>query len=81
MEFFNSREAIASIIGDIVDFYSSKNLNCIGVLSSFKNLFSHFHDFLKSNGSSDFGHSETGSGAKKRVVLRREIFHSNFKVE
>ena len=23
-------------------------------------------------GSSDFGHAETGNGAKKRVVLRRE---------
>ena len=30
---------------------------------------------------SDFGHNENGSGAKKRVGLRREIFHSNFKVE
>ena len=27
----------------------------------------------------DFGHAETGNGAKKRVVLRREIFRSNFK--
>ena len=24
--------------------------------------------------SSDFGHAETGNGAKKRVVLRREFF-------
>ena len=30
---FNSREAIAAIIGDIVVFYNSKNLNCIGALS------------------------------------------------
>ena len=31
--------------------------------------------FRKSNWSSDFGHAvETGNGAKKRVVLRREIF-------
>ena len=36
---------------------------------------------LKSNWSSDFGHAETGNGAKKRVVLRREFFRSNFKVE
>ena len=40
-----------------------------------------FSWFLKSNWSSDFGHAETGSGAKKRVVLRREIFCSKFKVE
>ena len=30
---FNSREAIATIIGDIVVFYYSKNLNCIEALS------------------------------------------------
>ena len=29
----NSREAIAAIIGDILIFYDSKNLNCIGALS------------------------------------------------
>ena len=29
----NSREAIAATIGDIVVFYNSKNLNCIGALS------------------------------------------------
>ena len=33
-----------------------------------------FSRFLKSNWSSDFGHAETGNGAKKRVVLRREFF-------
>ena len=33
-----------------------------------------FSSFLKSNWSSDFGHAETGNGAKKRVVLRREFF-------
>ena len=40
-----------------------------------------FSCFLKSNWSSDFGHAETGNGAKKRVVLRREFFRSKFKVE
>ena len=30
--FINSREAIAAIIEDIVVFYNSKNLNCIGAL-------------------------------------------------
>ena len=39
-------------------FYHSKNLKCIGALSFW---------------SSDFGHAETRSGAKKRVVLRRKI--------
>ena len=33
-----------------------------------------FRIFLKSNWSSDFGHAETGNGAKKRVVLRRKFF-------
>ena len=33
-----------------------------------------FSWFLKSNWSGDFGHAETGNGAKKRVVLRREFF-------
>ena len=40
-----------------------------------------FSWFLKSNWSNDFGHAEIGSGAKKRVVLWFEIFHSKFKVE
>ena len=33
---FNSREAIAAIMIDIVVFYNSKILNCIGALSFFK---------------------------------------------
>ena len=40
-----------------------------------------FSWFLKSNWSSDFGHAETGNGAKTRVVLRREFFRSKFIVE
>ena len=37
---------IAAVIGDIVVFYNSKNLNCIGALFLFfKDLFTHFHDF------------------------------------
>ena len=39
-----------------------------------------FSCFLKSNWSSDFGHAETGSGAKKQVILRC-VFNSNFKVQ
>ena len=31
-------------------------------------------EVLKSNLSSDFGEAETGNGAKKLVVLRREFF-------
>ena len=53
-------------------FYNSKNLNCIGVLSFLRSV--HTFSFLKSNLSSYFGHAETGNGAKKRVVLRREFF-------
>ena len=41
----------------------------------------HTFSCLKSNSGSDFGHAETGSGAEKRVVLRREFSYSNFKVE
>ena len=53
-------------------FYNSMNLNCIGALSFSVHTFLWF---LKSNWSSDFGHAETGSGAKrKRVVLPRELF-------
>ena len=40
-----------------------------------------FSWFLKSNWYSHSGHAETGSGAKKREVLRREFFCSKFKVE
>ena len=32
------------------------------------------------NWSSDFGHAETESGAKKLVVLRREFFYSRSRV-
>ena len=72
---FNSRTAIAgAIIGLLLVFYNSKNLNCIGALSFFLSSVHTFSGFLKSNWSSDFGHAETGSGAKKQVVLRREIF-------
>ena len=45
-DFINSRTAIAgAIIGLLLVFYNSKNLNCIGALSFFKDLFTHFHDF------------------------------------
>ena len=40
-----------------------------------------FSWFLELNLSSDFGHAETGSGAKNRVVLRSGFFNSIFKVE
>ena len=33
-----------------------------------------FSRFLKSNWSSNFDHAETGSGAKKELVLRCEVF-------
>ena len=69
----NSREAIVAIIGDIVVFYNSKNLNCIGALSFLK-ICSHIFMIFEVKLSSDFGHDETGRGAKRRVVLRREIF-------
>ena len=54
-------------------FYNLKNLICIGVLSFFK-ICSHIFMIFKSNWSSDFGHTETGSGRKKRVVLQLEFF-------
>ena len=45
----NSRTAIAgAIIGLLLVFCNSKNLNCIGALSFFfKDLFTHFHDFCQ----------------------------------
>ena len=43
---FNSREAIAAIIADIVVFFNnSMNLNCIGALSFYKDMFTYFYDF------------------------------------
>ena len=39
--FFNSRQAIAAIIGDIVVFFNSKILNCIGALCFFFKMCSH----------------------------------------
>ena len=79
--FNNSRTAIAgAIIGLLLVFYNSKNLNCIGALSFFK-ICSHVFMILKSNWSSDFGHAETANGAKNRVLLRHEFFCSSFKVE
>ena len=84
---FNSREAIAAIIGDIVVFLQSKNwivlVLCLFQFKEFELYWGAvfflwsvltFSWFLKSNWSSDFGHAETGNGAKKRVVLRREFF-------
>ena len=42
----NSFTAIAgAIIGLLLVFYNSKNLNCIGALIFFKDLFTHCHDF------------------------------------
>ena len=52
-------------------FYNSKDLNYIGALSS--DLFTIFHDFSEIEVIL-YGHAETGSGAKKRVVLRGKIF-------
>ena len=59
-----------------------KNLSFSGGYYSAPNFFLQFKEselywgavFLRSNWSGDFGHAETGSGSKKRVVLRREIF-------
>ena len=71
---FNSRTAIeGAMIGLLLVFYNTKNLNCTGALSFLRSVYI-FSYFLKSNGSSDFGQAETGNEAKKRVVLRREIF-------
>ena len=60
-------------------YYNSKNLNCFGALFFLRSVHT-FSWFLKSNCSSDFGHAETGSGAKKRFCGVK-IFCSNFKVE
>ena len=41
----NSTEATAAIIGDILVFYNSNNLNCIGALSFYKDLVTTFYDY------------------------------------
>ena len=69
---------------------SNFELNCIGDPNEFELYWGAvfflrsvhtFSSFLNSNCSSDFGHAEIGNVAKKRVVMRREIFRSNFKEE
>ena len=43
---FNSRcHPLKRLLFRRFPFYNSKNLNCIGALSFFKDLFTHFHDF------------------------------------
>ena len=59
-------------------FFLNSKTNCIGVLSFLWSDHT-FSWFFKSSWSSCFGHIETGSGAKKRVVLRREVFTLIFK--
>ena len=43
---FNSRDGIAAIIGDIMVFYNSKNLYCLGALSFLRSVHP-FSFFLK----------------------------------
>ena len=71
----NSRTAIAGdIIGLLLVFLQFKEFELYWGAVFFLISVHTFLWFLKSNWSSDFGHAETGSGAKKRVVLRRDIF-------
>ena len=77
LTFINSRTAIAgAIIGLLLVFLQFKEFELYwgAVFFFFLRSVHTFSWFLKSNWSSDFGHAETGNGAKKRVVLRREIF-------
>ena len=65
---FNSREAIADIIGETVVFFTIQKIwfalgRCLFLRSIHK-----FSWFLKSNLSSSFGHANTGTGAKKRGI-------------
>ena len=70
---FNSRTAIAgAIIGLLLAFLQFKEFE-----SYSGDVFLQFKEFELYLGA----RAETGSGAKKRVVLRREVFRSNFKVE
>ena len=48
-------------------------MNCIGALSFLRSV-NTFSLFLKSNWNHDFDHAETVSGAKKKVVLRCDLF-------
>ena len=90
----NSREAIAAIIGDILIFYDSKNLNCIGVLSFydskrsigevlFLNQF-YWSDFWsgKWNAWKNFlGWTKVKSGAKSERFLFIPLFLRERKIE
>ena len=60
------------------NFYNSKNLICFGALSFLRSV--HTFMIFEVKFKLWFWSRETGNGAKKRVVLRREVFHSNFKV-
>ena len=78
--FFISREAIAVIIGDIVGFHNSKNLNCIGALS-FRDLFTHFHDFCSQIGVVILVTPKQEVERKSEWFCDVKFCHSNFKVE
>ena len=71
-------------------FTIQRNWIVLGSCPFFKYLLIQFHDFWSQIGVvigvvrsqiGDFGHAEAENGEKKRVVLQRNIFCSNFKVE
>ena len=62
-------------------FYKSKNLNCIGALSFFKDLFTHFHDFWSQIGVVILVTPKQEVERKSEWFCGVKFFHSNFKVE
>ena len=79
--YFNSLNCNSGLL--LLNFYISKNLNCIGALSFSRSVhaFFGFHASEKSNYSGGFDHTEIGKGAKNRVNLERDFFQNTFKVE
>ena len=64
----------------LLGFLQFKEFELYWVAVFFK-ICSHTFMIFQSNWSSDFDHAETGSGAKKRVVLGLEFFLLKFKIE
>ena len=72
--FYNSLivRSMFSCLFSQLNFFELYVRNCLAMF--FLKCVHTFSWFLKSNWSGGFGHAETGSGVKKRVVLRREFF-------
>ena len=83
-EFYHSCEAVSwaeLYHGALGFFYNSKNLNCIGALSFFKDLFTHFNDFWSQIEVVILVTSKQEIKRKSKWFCGVQFYHSNFKVE